>query len=387
MAQPQQIPGAIPGTPNPNPAPQVNPTTPVAAGLVPGVPQHALGQYTPNSFASYNSYATPTQAQPTPPIAGGMQYQLPLPQPPVPQQNAAGFHVNNGPPIDPRTNAPYVSRFKKDFEEEKQRSAALEARIVELQNTVGEMQGRLLQSQAATAEAVRETEFEKRVAQAIGLNKADLDLQKLGGALAGAAAAAPPDARGKAVHFDLSQQGGSSDEDRKKKKGKDKKRKKSSKKKKKKHTSSDSDSSATGTSDSGSRRSRQREKRAKGASRVQATQSGSGHKGASTGTSPDPKGAALRTMLDAREAAYVQALASGLDEAAAQAAGMAAAFGRPVTNTTPLPIPLPIPAPTPNQTPVLSGPKKANVFISRTRHEKYLHIYKVTYLTYIHTSP
>ncbi|KAK3233313.1 hypothetical protein CYMTET_56380 [Cymbomonas tetramitiformis] len=291
-----------------------------------------------------------------------MQYQLPLPPPPVPQQNAAGFQVNNAPPIDPRTNAPYVSSFKKDFEEEKQRSAALEARIAELQNTVGEMQSRLLQSQAATAEAVRESEFEKRVAQAIGLNKADLDLQRLGGALAGAAATVPPDGKGKAVHFELDQQDGSSEEGRKKKKRKDKKRRRSSKKKKK-HTSSDSsgsDSSATGTSDSGSRRSRQRGRREKGAARVIATHSGSGHKGASTGTSPDPKGAALRAMLDAREAAYVQALASGLDETAAQAAGMAAAFGRPAMNTTPpLPIPLPTPAPTPNPTP--SGPKKANV--------------------------
>eukprot|EP00854_Cymbomonas_tetramitiformis_P003398 gene3398-4274_t len=137
---------------------------------------------------------------------------------------------------------------------------------------MAELQNRLLQSQAATAEAVRESEFGKRVTQAIGLTKADNDLQKLGGALAGAAAGGTHDQKGKAVHFEIA---GDSDDGRKKKK-KGKKRSKSSKKKKK-HSSSDSDSSTT-TDTSDSRRSRQRRKREKGADLARATQSDSGQK-------------------------------------------------------------------------------------------------------------
>jgi len=218
-----------------------------------------------------------------------------------------------------------------------------------MQNTMAELQNRLLLSQAATAEAVRESEFEKRVAQAINLSKADTDLQRLGGALSGAAAAGARDRGTKAVHFDEGQ-GNDSDEGRKKKK--EKKRKKSSKKKKKKHSSdSDSESSTTtGTSDS--RRSRQRGKREKGANLAQATQSGSGHIAlASSGQSPDPKGAALVAMLNARNKAYITALNSGLSDTDASAVAMAA-YGQPQPRPPALPINLAIPQPTPVSQPL-----------------------------------
>eukprot|EP00854_Cymbomonas_tetramitiformis_P003743 gene3743-4683_t len=143
------------------------------------------------------------------------------------------------------------------------------------------MQNMLLQAQAATAEAVRESAFEKRVTKAIGQTRADTNLQRMGGALATAVGIGARDKRDKSVHFEIDQT----------------------------PEKSDSSSTSYSPSDSESRRERQRRKRAKGAEAVaQATNSGSGRKDlGSSGTSPDPKGAAFRAMLNAAISAGVGA--------------------------------------------------------------------------------
>eukprot|EP00854_Cymbomonas_tetramitiformis_P033645 gene33645-43296_t len=236
-----------------------------AAAAATGVPQHATGQYAPASFAAYNVYNTPVQSAPT---TGGLQYTLPLTQPAMPQQNAAGFQSNNGPPINPLTGQPYVSRYKRDFEEEKQRTVALETRLQEMQTSMGEMHNKLIQEQAETAEALREAAFEKRVAEArFSVTKTDSDLRKMGGALAGAAATAGNERGGKSVHFETIADSSDDGEKKKKKKrsrkGRDKKRKKS----RRDDSNSDSSTSTNGGSSDGSkqRREKQRRKRAKGA--------------------------------------------------------------------------------------------------------------------------
>ncbi|KAK3232695.1 hypothetical protein CYMTET_56965 [Cymbomonas tetramitiformis] len=299
------------GTPVHTTAPQQNPATPMAAAAT-GVPQHATGQYASASFAAYNAYSTPVQSAPT---AGGLQYTLPISQPAMPQQNAAGFQSNNGPPINPLTGQPYVSRYKRDFEEEKQRTVALETRLQEMQTSMGEMHNNLIQAQAETAEALREATFEKRVAEArFNVTKTDNDLRKMGGALAGAAATAGNERGGKSVHFETIVDSSDDGEKKKKKrsrKGRDKKRKKS----RRDDSTSDSSTSTSGGSSDGSkqRREKQRRKRTKGADLVHTARSLSGSAGGqagpvkglgSSGTSPDPKGTAFRAMMAARDEAY-----------------------------------------------------------------------------------
>ncbi|KAK3275323.1 hypothetical protein CYMTET_16536 [Cymbomonas tetramitiformis] len=100
-----------------------------------------------------------------------------------------------------------------------------------MQASQGEMQNMLLQAQAATAEAVRESAFEKRVTKAIGQTRADTNLQRMGGALATAVGIGARDKRDKSVHFEIDQtpeKRYDSDEGRTAKKKRDRKRRKSS---------------------------------------------------------------------------------------------------------------------------------------------------------------
>ena len=247
------------------------PTAPAQGQL----PIHAAGQYAPAQFQAY-SPATPAAAGIQPPFG-----QL------TPLQIEQAPYV---PRIDPTTGRPYQSVWRDRHDEEKKKSAALEAQVAAEQKARNDLYQELLAARAETAEAKRATEFEKKLSAVKGASQADAQMVRTG-ALFGNAPG------GGAVHF--SDDGiavGDSSPEAGRKKSKKSKSKKKKKRKGKKYSSSDSSSSESETSSQGDttseetkkrRRSKQHKARARGAAAVKKFTSASAM-AASGATSPPP---------------------------------------------------------------------------------------------------
>ncbi|KAK3262517.1 hypothetical protein CYMTET_28635 [Cymbomonas tetramitiformis] len=226
-------------------------------GAMPGVPPHAAGQYGPASFQSY-SPATPAAT------VGLQSTQIT----PIVEQ---GPYV---PRINPTTGQPFTSVWRERHDEEKKRSAALEAEMAAIQKAKNDLYQELLAARAETAEAKRATEFERKLS---AVKSGDADSYLAAG-------------KGKAIHFEEDD----SPERKREKKKRSKRKSKKGKGKRSRYSSSDSssssesDSSSKSESTSDSRKQRRKRQRTKKAAGAAAVRKAASIMTASGATSPPP---------------------------------------------------------------------------------------------------
>ncbi|KAK3258614.1 hypothetical protein CYMTET_32351 [Cymbomonas tetramitiformis] len=295
--QQQQIPAS-----GPPPPPAGSQQGVMAAGMQfaqQQVPHYAAGAYSPASFQQY-SPATPATAclQPV------FNQLTPIPTEQAPFQ----------PRIDPMTQRPYVSVWRDRHDEEKKKSEALEKQLAEETKAKNDLFRELLAARAATEDAKRDAEFQRKCAAVKGASLKEVNETLLG--------MTKDKDKGKAMHF--VDDDGEISPDRKRKSKKSKKKKKS-----KKYSSSDSSSSESETSSQGDttsddtkkrRRRKQHKSRGEGVAAVRKLGASTSGRTASGATSPPPSQKTKR--------------GSELTAPGSQSAGAAAPTGMQKRNTT-----------------------------------------------------